>query len=49
MTKKARNAPTAGSSRACSDGENREDKCRNSMPPTESRVSPMQHIHHGYG
>jgi len=42
VAKKARNAPTAGSSRICSNGGSGENKHRNGALLTEGRVGPMQ-------
>jgi len=40
VVEKAENAPSAGNNRVCSDKENRENRCSNSIPSTEGRVNP---------
>jgi len=48
VAKEARNALVAGTNRTCSDGGNREDKCRNSVPLTEGRIGLTQSICYRY-
>jgi len=47
MAKEARNSPTADLSRTCSNEGSGKNKHGNGMPLTESKVGPMQPIHHG--
>jgi len=47
MAEKARNAPSAGNNRACSNGRNKEDKCSNDVSSTDNRICSKKPIYYG--
>ena len=47
MAEEARNAPSAGNNRACSNGRNREDKCSNDASSTDNRICSKKPICYG--
>jgi len=49
LAKEAGVASTAGSDRTCSNERSREDKCSNSNPSTEGRVSSKEPIYYKCG
>jgi len=49
LAKKAGDASTVGSHRACSNGRDRKDECGDGEPSTEGRVSSRKPICYGCG